>query len=195
MTIVILGGGIKDGKLPSQVKKRLLKGLNLSEKKDSENFLLCGRWSFLLDEKPKKTEARLMKEFLVSKGVDEDRIHLEEKSMDTISNAYFAKTEYFLNRNELKAVVVSSNYHIPRVKYIFEKTFGDSFNLEFVGIDTDPEERLVKRQEKLLEEMKEFTKGMKDGDHEFLKDKFFDDHYYNKKRPDWIKRKTGIGIN
>ena len=195
MTIVILGGGIRDRDLPPQVEKRLLKGLALSKKRGVENFLLCGKWSFLLDKKPKKTEARLMKEFLVSKGVDESKVHLEEKSMDTISNAYFAKTEYFLNKEDSEAIIISSNYHIPRVKYIFEKTFGDSFNLEFVGVDTDPEERLIKRQEKLLEEMKEFTEGMKDGDHEFLKDEFFDDYYYNKKRPDWVKRKTGIGIN
>ena len=193
MTIVILGGGIKDGKLPSQVKKRLLKGLNLSEKKDSENFLLCGRWSFLLDEKPKKTEARLMKEFLVSKGVDEDRIHLEEKSMDTISNAYYVKTEYFLPKEEKKGLIITSNYHLPRVKYIFEKMFGDNYDLEFKGIQTKASKKLIKRQQELLEKFKKLTEDMKDGNHEFFKDKFFNIDYYKEKREDWVKNKTAKG--
>jgi hypothetical protein len=130
---------------------------------------------------------------LVSKGIDESNIFLEEKSMDTISNAYYSKTIYFLPENENKGVVISSNYHIPRVKFIFKKTFGSDFNLEFVGVETHPSKRMKKRQLKLLEEMKDFTKEMKDGNHQFLKGKLFNHDYYNKKRPAWVKKKTGTG--
>ena len=193
MTLVILGGGIKDGSLPPQVEKRLLKGLALSKKREVENFLLCGKWSFLLDEKPKKTEARLMKEFLVSKGVDESRIHLEEKSMDTISNAYFAKTEHFLPEKEIKGLIITSSYHLPRVKYIFEKMFGDDYDLEFKGIKTKASKKLIERQKELLDKFKKLTKDMKDGEHEFFRGKFFNIEYYKEERPSWVKEKVSKG--
>ncbi|MGM0438942.1 MAG: YdcF family protein [Patescibacteria group bacterium] len=195
MTIVILGGGIDDGKLPEQVKKRLDKAINVSKERGVDRFLVCGRWSFLFtdSETPSTTEARLMKKYLINQGVNENNIFLEEKSMDTISNAYYAKTEYFLPEKEKGAIVISSNYHIPRVKYIFEKTFGEEYSLEFIGIETDNSQKLLKRQERLLKEMRKLTSDMKNGDHEFLKTLFFNADYYKRKRPAWVKNKTSKG--
>jgi uncharacterized SAM-binding protein YcdF (DUF218 family) len=196
MTIVILGGGITDrGDLPSQVEKRLNKAIKVSKERGIDRFLVSGRYSFLFDEKeaPSTTEAKLMKEYLVRKGIDKENIFLEEKSMDTISNAYYTKTEYFLPEGEKEAVVISSNYHIPRVKYIFKKVFGKEYNLEFTGIKTDNSKKLIKRQKRLLEEMKELTADMKDGDHNFFKGKFFNVEYYKRKRPSWVKNKASKG--
>ena len=194
MTIVVLGGGIDEEHLPSQVKKRLEKAISIFKSRGADRFLLCGKYSFLFDsETPEVTEAQLMKYYLIESGIDEENICLEEKSMDTISNAYFAKTEYFLPEREKDAVVVSSNYHIPRVRFIFKKMLGEDYNLEFEGIKTDSSEKLIERQKELLEEMKELTEGMADGDHKFFKDKFFNIDYYKRKRPSWIKNKTSKG--
>ncbi len=196
MTIVVLGGGLtKEEKLPDQVKRRLDKALKISKKRKIDSFLTCGKYSFLLtkEDRPQSTEARLMKNYLISKKVDRKKIHLEEKSMDTISNAYYAKTEYFIPQNETEGIIITSAYHIPRTKYIFEKIFGTNFNLEFEGIETGANDRLLKRQGELLNKFMEMTQGMKTGDHQFLKDKFFEDDYYKEERPSWVKKKVARG--
>ncbi len=197
MTITVLGGGItEDEKLPKQSIKRLRKAIELFKKKKADRFLVCGKYSFLYGDKaPKTTEADLMKKFLLSKQIEEKKIFTEKKSMDTISNAYFAKTEYFLPEDEKEAIIVTSDYHVKRVKYIFEKIFGPEFNLGFTGVSANikNKERLKQRQQKLLKEAKKMTREMKDGDHEFFKGKFFNMDYYRKKREQWIKNLTAKG--
>ncbi len=195
MTVVVLGGGIKDGKLPLQAKKRLDKAIKISETRDIDRFLVCGKYSFLTDKNdlPEKTEAEIMKEYLLNEGVDSNKIFTEKESMDTISNAYYAKTEYFLPQNETEGIIITSEYHIPRVKYIFEKIFGNKFDLKFEGVETKADDRLLKRQQELLNKFKELTSSMEDGDHNFFKGKFFNIDYYTEKRPAWIKKKTSKG--
>lgn len=195
MTIVILGGGVNNNKLPDQVKKRLDKAIKISKNRDFDRFLVCGKYSFLFseDEAPSVTEAKIMKDYLVSKGIKEKNIFLEEKSMDTISNAYYAKTEYFLPEDENESLIITSNYHLPRVKYIFKKMFGDEYKLEFEGVEAQASKKLINRQKELLAKFKEITKNMKSGDHEFFKGKFFNIKYYKEKREDWVKNITAKG--
>lgn len=195
MTIVVLGGGIENNKLPEQVKKRLNEAIKISKERGVDRFLVCGKYSFLFDksEAPEITEAELMKRYLIKQGIDKGNIYLENKSMDTISNAYFAKTEHFLPEGETEGLVITSEYHIPRVKYIFEKIFGKGFDLEFKGIKTGASKRLLERQKELLNDFKEMTEEMDTGDHEFFKDKFFNIDYYKRKRENWIKNLTAKG--
>ncbi len=196
MTIVILGGGIsKDETLPLQVKKRLKKAIKISKKRGFDRFLVCGKYSFLFseDEVPSVTEAKIMKDYLVSKGIDKKNIFLEEKSMDTISNAYYAKTEYFLPENENKGLIITSDYHLPRSKAIFKKIFGKNYQLDFIGVSTDANKKLINRQKELLNKFEKMTKNMQVGDHDFLRDKFFKAPYYQKKRAAWIKNITTKG--
>lgn len=196
MTIIVLGGGITGkGKLPGQVKKRLDKAIEISEKEDIDRFLLCGKYSFLYSKKeiPDITEAELMKDYLIKKEIKGKNIFLEKKSMDTISNAYFAKKDYFLPNNESEAIIITSEYHLSRVKTIFKKIFGKNFNLRFEGVASKTSEKIRRRQKELLDEFKQLTKKMKDGEHKFFRDKFFTIDYYKKKRKDWIKNLTTKG--
>ncbi len=196
MTITVLGGGIVAGKkAPDQVVKRLHRAIEISEEKGVDRFLLCGKYSFLTDENdlPEKTEAEIMKDYLLSQRIDSNRIFTEKKSMDTISNAYYAKTEYFIPENETESIIITSDYHIPRVKYIFKKIFGPDYDLHFQGVKTKSGRRLIERQKELLDKFKELTSSMEDGDHDFFKGKFFNIDYYTEKRPAWIKKKTAKG--
>lgn len=196
MTIVVLAGGITENEnLPQQTQNRLDKAIELFEQKKGDRFLVCGKYSFLFEEEeqPSVTEAELMKNYLINQGIEKGKIWTEKKSMDTISNAYYAKTEYFLPENETEGIIVSSNYHLPRAEFIFKKIFGKEYNLNFVGVKNNPEKKLIKRQQKLLEETKQLTKDMETGNHEFFEDKFFNIDYYQRKRPNWVKDKTTKG--
>ncbi len=196
MTIIVLGGGITSNeKLPLQVKDRLDEGVKLFRTKNYDCFLVCGRYSFLFEdnETPNTTEAKLMKKYLLNKGISEDFIFLEEKSMDTMSNAYFAKTEYFIPKKKKSATVVTSDYHLKRVEYVFNKFFGPDYSLAFLGVKTKNNDIMTKRQKELLLETKELTKDMHDGDHKFFDNKFFSINYYKKTRSAWIKKITKEG--
>ena len=80
MTIVVLGGGItKKNNLPEYVKGRLEKSWQVFKKNKEAKILVCGKYSFLLsrEKAPEKTEAELMRNYLLKLGVPKESIFLE----------------------------------------------------------------------------------------------------------------------
>ncbi|MDD6798770.1 MAG: YdcF family protein [Clostridia bacterium] len=59
------------------------------------------------------TEAFAMKQYLVEKGIDEDRILMEDKSTDTDENIKFS-TKLYISDKSKKVVIASNNFHIFR---------------------------------------------------------------------------------
>jgi uncharacterized SAM-binding protein YcdF (DUF218 family) len=72
-------------------------------------------------------EAEAMKNYLLEKGIDEERIFIEDKSRNTIQNI---KNSYsIIEREELNGdciVSVSNAFHIPRIELIFSRLGIDS---------------------------------------------------------------------
>lgn len=194
MTIVILGGGIaKDSRLPEYVKKRLEKAWQIFKGEKGVKILVCGKYSFLYpkNEVPKKTEAKAMKDYLLTLGVPRRNIYLESKSKDTIGNAYYAKKLYFIPKRERKAAIITSDFHLKRVKFVFKKVFGRNYQFRFIGMPSLVFQRKkkiksIKRQKELLKNTKKFLSKMKSGNHNFLKGKLYKMKYYKEKRPAWV---------
>lgn len=193
MTIVVLGGGIdKKGHLPQHVKERLKRAAEIFKKTKKAKILLCGKYSFLYpkDSLPPRTEAEAMRDYLLKLGIPEKVIFLEKKSKDSISNAYYAKKLYFLPRQEKQAKVITSEYHLPRTKYIFQKIFGNSYKFQYIptssSLPKKEAKKVKKRQKELLNKTKGILGKMRDGDHNFLKGKFYKIKYYREKRPSWV---------
>ncbi len=192
MFIVVLGGGINlQGQIPPHVYQRLDKALELYKKYPTSKIILTGKYSFLYGKtKPPTTEAAKMSEYLRQKGVPPSQIFLEDNSQDTISNAYYLKTNFFLPMNQFNGTIVTSHFHLERVKLIFHKVFGSNYNFEYIGIQEqlpkEEEEKIITRQNELLLKIGKFLSTMKIGDHEFLKGKFYKADYYREKRPAWV---------
>jgi len=193
MTILILGGGItKDGRLPKNVKERLEKAWQIFKKNKKTKILVCGKHSFLYpkNKAPKKTEAEAMQDYLLNLRVPKKNIYLENKSKDTIGNAYYTKKLYFIPKKERKALIITSDFHLRRVRFIFQKIFGKQYQLKFVALPSFLNEKkkakLIERQKELLRKTKEILAGMKSGNHNFLKGKLYKLKYYREKRPVWI---------
>ncbi len=110
--IMILAGGFqRNGQLSTDTMARLQLGLSLGGE-DSEYIITGG---LLLNG---NREAELMKKILIDSGVDEKRIIMDVDANDTHQNIvncnrYIADCE--------KAVVVSSRYHLLRVKMLLAK--------------------------------------------------------------------------
>ncbi len=179
--IMILGGGIsQDGTLKQTTINRLEKGLELFNQEVAENIILSGKYSSDLDYTPVTTEARAMARYLEEKGVPADKIYLEEESKDTIGNAYFTKIKILEPKNWRNIVVVTSDFHIPRAKYIFRKVLGDGYKVTFVGAPTgfsyEKLEDLLEEERRVFNLIKSWIDDIPDGDDEAFKKFIFNVH-------------------
>jgi len=69
------------------------------------------------------TEAVAAAKYLMSKGCNAQRIVTESFSRDTVGNAYFARVIHTAPAGYRRLLVVTSDFHMPRVKSIFEHVF------------------------------------------------------------------------
>jgi len=194
MAIVILGGGItKKGALPKEAKQRVEKAYQIFKRNPQSNILACGKYSFLYpkDKLPLRTEAEAIKEYLLKLGVPENKIFVEKKSKDTIGNAYYAKKLYFIPKKDKEVWVVTSDFHLERVKFIFEKVFGTKYKIKFFPVlsffkSRERKNQVIQRQKNLFLKTKSMLSEMKRGDHNFLKNKLYKTKYYKEERPKWV---------
>ncbi|OQR53342.1 YdcF family protein [Bacillus sp. CDB3] len=123
--IVILGSALSaDGSMSQTLIQRLKIGLDVAKKDANSKIIVSGGG-------PKKgiTEATAMSKWLISNGINKDRIILEDKSMDTLENALF--TIPILDKEGLKNItLITSATHMRRALTIFNVTnnFSDKMN-------------------------------------------------------------------
>ncbi len=115
--VIVLGGGV-NGKEPSlALVKRLERAVEyLSDNPDCRAILCGGK-----GRGEQITEALAMKNYLVNKNVDPDRLILEQNSRDTRENIMYAY-EIIKERGGAESVaVVTSDFHLYRTKLIMKK--------------------------------------------------------------------------
>ena len=94
------------------------------------------------------TEAASCATYLLAahRDVHPDDVYKEERSMDTIGNAYFCLAQHVAPRGWRRVAVVTSRFHMPRTRAAFRWIFGmhggGEYELAFVatedaGIDPD----------------------------------------------------------
>ncbi|WP_051624066.1 YdcF family protein [Clostridium akagii] len=66
------------------------------------------------------TEAMAMKNFLLAKGIDKNKIIMEERSRNTMENLTFSK-KVMESKGFKTAVVVSNKYHLKRVSLMSKR--------------------------------------------------------------------------
>lgn len=198
MFVVVLGGGIDlQGNIPSYVYNRLDKAIELHQKLHCK-ILLSGEYSFLYDKvKPPFTEAFKMEQYLLDKEIPQEDIFKEERSKDTIGNAYYSKKYFFIPEKQKEAIIITSDFQFERVKYIFNKIFGSDYKLKIIGIKSDlpgsKKGAVRQRQRGLLLKTQALLSKMRDGEHNFLNDRIYKLKFYKEKRPDWVKNFVAKG--
>jgi hypothetical protein len=73
-------------------------------------------------------------EYLMARGITRERIFVDKWSHDTIGNAYFARCMHCEPRSLRRLLVITSAFHMPRTRAIFEWVFSlpaTKFTLEF----------------------------------------------------------------
>lgn len=118
--IIVLGAGLRGKDLSQSLKFRLDKLLEIELARDTIIILSGGQGPDELI-----TEAKAMKDYLLSNGISEERIILEEKSTSTFENFKFSllklKESNFIVDENSSFAIVSNDFHIFRSKYILKR--------------------------------------------------------------------------
>jgi hypothetical protein len=125
--ILIPGGGVREGgELPPWVTRRLDRALEHAG----------GAWLVALSagtpHRPPPLdargfpilEARAEADYLIARGADPRRVLLETASYDTIGNAYFSLVMHAIPRGFERALVITSEHHMPRTEVVFRWIYG-----------------------------------------------------------------------
>jgi uncharacterized SAM-binding protein YcdF (DUF218 family) len=111
--IIVLGCSVY-GVTPSPfLKARLNEGLRLYKQGYGKYIIVSGGRG----PGEEITEARCMKDYLIARGIDEEAVILEDRSVNTLQNIRYAKG--LMELHDLRsAVVVSNSFHLLRVSRI-----------------------------------------------------------------------------
>jgi len=153
---IVLGGGLKKVEVQGQMryepeaqaKARLDKAYALFAEGKADVIISTGKYSVMASVDPSvvgpHTEAEVGKNYLIAKASAqansvshakpeiEDRICCEDQSIDTISNAWYAKKLCLEPQNITSCILVTSDYHIERARLIFEWVLGPRYTVACV---------------------------------------------------------------
>ncbi len=110
-SIAILSCHLDEGEITNELKKRLDLGIEMLKNNINEKDILI-----ILSGKGKgmDVECNKMREYLIENKITSEII-CENKSINTIQNLEFTNI-LLKNYSKTKTVVISSDYHIPRIK-------------------------------------------------------------------------------
>ncbi len=114
--IVILGNKVElTGKPSPRLLSRLEKGFELYQNKTAPLIIVTGGTGVEGFD-----EAKVMKQYLVDKGVPEDVVFVDSQGVDTFSSA--KNIQKIVKERNIKSVLVVSNYyHISRTVFAFKE--------------------------------------------------------------------------
>jgi|APHM01.1.fsa_nt_gi Uncharacterized conserved protein len=133
MVVIVLGNKLESRHIHQHLRGRVELGLRLFDREDDEGVIMTGgRTNPDVDT----TEAEVMKDYAIERGLDSDDILIEPRGKDTVGNAYFSRRviETHLNTATTSCSpstvrLATSCYHVARATYIFENCFGDRYDI------------------------------------------------------------------
>ncbi len=122
--LLILGGNVIGADTPSpQLFERMKAAAGYLNENENVIAVPCGG---CFRDGQKKSEARIIADYLISQGIDESRIVLEDKSTTTYENFEFGteviKTHSGKELSEISIAFLSSDYHIHRASVIAKQS-------------------------------------------------------------------------
>ncbi|WP_166243032.1 ElyC/SanA/YdcF family protein [Paenibacillus turpanensis] len=113
--VIVLGAGLRGDQVSNTLKHRLDTSLSYLQSNPNVPVLLSGGQG----PGETRTEAAAMKEYLLRKGLDSERITMEDRSTSTEENLAFSKV--ILSEKGIQApsiLLVTSDFHMFRSKMI-----------------------------------------------------------------------------
>jgi uncharacterized SAM-binding protein YcdF (DUF218 family) len=125
---VVLGGGLRaDGSPTESTTLRADAAVDLANKREIP-LILSG--SHGNGPPPERTEAQVLADLIIAKGIDPSRIFLEDRSRDTLSNAAYVAQRYLSKITPRPIILVTSPFHMARSLATFALVLGADWPLE-----------------------------------------------------------------
>ena len=109
--VLVLGYQLNNNQMSETLEYRLDKAYEYAKNNDHSILVLCGG----ITRNNTVSEAYVMQDYLIRKGLNANRIKLEDQSTDTIEN--INNSLNYIEKDS-KIVIISSNYHVFRAKQI-----------------------------------------------------------------------------
>jgi hypothetical protein len=181
-------------KLTDQTRDRTDHGIYLLNKGGVNKIIMSGGCEHLYGF----SIAGLMKEYAISKKVAKEDILEEDLSRETVGQLIFSKQGILKHRGIEEIVIISSDYHIPRVREEAMFVFGPGYKLIFHGIPCDEKDKRSEEQERgSLEAFRKTFEGISAGDDTSILNRLLEKHpFYIKEAKDFRERlKNIVGQN
>lgn len=125
---VVLGGGLqRDGTPTGTTQRRADAAARLA----GERYLaLIVSGSHGDGPQPKTTEAEAMARRIIERGVPAERVFIEDRSRDTLSNAVFVAERYLARITPRPLIIVTSPFHMARSLATFAFVLGPEWPLD-----------------------------------------------------------------
>ncbi|KOS63271.1 MULTISPECIES: YdcF family protein [Lysinibacillus] len=126
--MIVLGAKVKAGGVPSlSLKNRLEEAVKYLNKYPHVKVIVSGGKGGDED----RTEASVMLKYLQDKGIETNRILVEDQSTSTYENLLFSKE--LLPKGTKQITIVSNDFHLKRARYLAESL---DFEVDVVAAKT-----------------------------------------------------------
>jgi uncharacterized SAM-binding protein YcdF (DUF218 family) len=135
--ILVLGTAIEDdGSLSLDARRRVERAAAVFAAGVAPRVIFSG-FCGLTANAPACSEASAMADYAERVGIPRAAMLLEERARDTIGNAYFVEREHLAPHGWTSLRVVTSDFHVPRTAWVFEKVLGPSYDVAFSPATTE----------------------------------------------------------
>lgn len=115
--------------------------------------------------RPPRTESEFMADRLVERGIERERVFLEDQSRDTVTNATFVAQRYLAALEPRRLHIVTSPFHLERSLVTFALVLGPAWPLEgHPSAAGTKEEKHAASEALYLERTRALLAGLKPGD-------------------------------
>lgn len=138
--VLILGAKVyQNGNLSDILRDRVDTAIELYKNKKVNVFLVSGDHT-----KNNYDEVNSIKEYLLEKGIADEKIFLDHAGIDTYDSLYRAKTIFEIN----SLIVTTQNFHLPRAVFI-----GNKLGIKTYGVSADKRHYLYATRNEVRESL------------------------------------------
>ena len=162
--IVVLGGGmLPDGSPAPATLARAEAAAEVARAHPGAAIICSG--SHGVGRKPRRSEAASMADLIVERGVDRERIFLEDQSRDTIGNAVYVADRYLGAIPSRRIYLVTSPFHLERSVETFRLVLGPDWQIDGVASAPAPDDGdRAKHEPRFLMQTRAFLAGIAPGE-------------------------------
>lgn len=172
IAVIILGNRLRSTWIHPELKGRMDVGIKVFKDTSAKYLILSGGKTNPLVN---LSEAEVMKDYALMKGIPPEAIILEQNSMDTIGNAYFTR-KIIDKLGCFDIYVVSSCYHMRRAKFIFEMCYGKNYNMFFDYCFPFRNQNAEKKEKDSIKFAKDLFRNITPGDLDEIEKRLFSIH-------------------